>query len=149
MAAWRTFWSDPALRARLYLGAVMTLGLAGLILAATTRFGAVSQAPGHLRVTTPVLWLLCALVVLGEARPVLSRRATDGASLGLAFATALYAVDCWQDAVLAQGFAMLLVQLGRRHVWERVAFNVAQQLLCYAVGGVLFTAITARGNGSA
>ena len=147
MAAWRTFWSDPALRARLYLGAVMTLGLAALILAATTRFGAVSHAPGHLRVTTPVLWLLCALVVLGEARPVLSRRATDGASLGLAFATALYAVDCWQDAVLAQGFAMLLVQLGRRHVWERVAFNVAQQVLCYAVGGLLFTAITARGNG--
>jgi diguanylate cyclase (GGDEF)-like protein len=149
MAAWRTSWSDPALRARLYVGAVMALGFAALLAAAATRFGAVSQAPGHLRVTIPVLWLLCALVLLGEARPVLSRRVTDGASLGLAFATALYAVSCWQDAVLAQGCAMLLVQVGRRHAWDRVAFNVGQQALCYAVGGLLYTAVTARGNGFA
>ena len=90
------------------------------------------------------MWLLVALVVLGEARPVLSRRGTDGASLGLAFASAFYAVDCWQDAVFAQALAMVVSELGRRHGWTRVSFNVAQQSVSYAAGGLFFYALTDR-----
>jgi diguanylate cyclase (GGDEF)-like protein len=147
MAAWRRFWSEPVLRARAYLSAVIGLGLCALAAAAVTRvlrLGVDGTESGRLHVQGPVLALLVALVVLGEARPVLSRRETDGASLGLAFATALYAVDCWQDAVLAQGLAMLVAELGRRHAWNRVAFNVTQQTVSYAVGGLLFTLLTTR-----
>ena len=144
MAAWRTFWSDPALRARAYLGAVIGIGLSVLVAAVLTSLHAEPGNPARLHVQEPVMWLLVALVVLGEARPVLSRRDTDGASLGLAFATALYAVDRWQDAVLAQSLATLIVQLGRRHAWTRVAFNVTQQAVCYGAGGLLFTLLTDR-----
>jgi diguanylate cyclase (GGDEF)-like protein len=149
MTGWRTLRSSSAVRTGLYTAVVIGLGLAALLEAAVTRFGAVPHGLGDLHVNAPVLWLVCALVVLGEARPVLSRRLTDGASLGLAFATALYAVDCWQDAVFAQAVATLLLQLSRRHAWDRVAFNVAQQALCYAVAGQLFSALTSRDGGLA
>ena len=144
MARWRAFWSDPTLRARAYLSAVISSGLFVLVGAVLTRLKGVTVQESDMNVRSVVLWMLVALVVLGEARPVLSRRETDGASLGLAFATALYVVDCWQDAVFAQALAMLVAELGRRHGVTRVAFNMAQQIVSYAVGGLLFYFLTGR-----
>ena len=144
MARWRPFGSDPTLRARAYLTGIMCAGLFAIVGAAVTKLRGVTVQTSHLHVSPAVMWLLVALVVLGEARPVLSRRETDGASLGLAFGTAVIAVDCWQDAVFAQGLAMLVAELSRRHGWTRLAFNVAQQSASYAVGGLLFYLLTDR-----
>ena len=147
MARWRTFWSDPTVRARAYLTLVISAGTFALVGAAVTKLhGVTVQSTSRMHVSPAVMWLLVALVVLGEARPVLSRRETDGASLGLAFAAAIVAVDCWQDAVFAQGLAMLVAEIGRRHGWTRLAFNVAQQSASYALGGLLFYLLTDRGG---
>ncbi len=37
MARWRTLWSDPSLRTRAYLSAVITAGLAALAAAVVTK----------------------------------------------------------------------------------------------------------------
>ena len=144
MARWRTLWSDPTLRARTYLTAVISAGLFALAGAAVTKLRGITVQHSLMHIPPASMWLLVALVVVGEARPVLSRRENDGASLGLAFATAIYAVDCWQDAVFAQGLAMLVAQLARRHGWTRLAFNVAQQAVSYALGGLFFYVLTDR-----
>ena len=142
MARWRAFWSDPTLRARAYLTAVICAGLFALVGAAVTKLNDVTVQHTRMHVPPAAMWILVALVVLGEARPVLSRRGTDGASLGLAFGAAIYAVDCWQDAVFAQALAMVISETGRRHGWTRLSFNVAQQSVSYTAGGLLFYALT-------
>jgi diguanylate cyclase len=146
MARWRALWSDPSLRTRAYLTGVITAGLFALVAAAVTKQRHLTVQVSHLHVPPYVMWLLVALVVVGEARPILARHVSDGASLGLAFAAAIYAVDCWQDAVFAQGLAMILAQLARRHGWTRTAFNVAQQSVCYALGGLAYYALTDLGG---
>ncbi|HTJ70473.1 MAG TPA: EAL domain-containing protein [Actinospica sp.] len=147
MARWRALWAEPTFRARAYLTGVISAGLFALVGAAVTKVDGITVQQSALHIAPSVMWLLVALVVLGEARPVLSRRGTDGASLGLAFAIAIYAVDCWQDAVFAQALAMLMAEVGRRHGWTRLSFNVAQQSVSYALGGLLFYALTDR-NGA-
>ena len=145
MSRLRTFLSDPTVRARAYLSTVITLGvltLAAVAAREVTYSESGAGHPGELHVPAPVLWMVVSLVVLGEVRPVLSRRTTDGASLGLAFGAALYAVSCWTDAVLAQALAMVVVQIGQRHTLTRAAFNVAQQSISYAAGGLLYFLLT-------
>jgi len=149
MARFRLFGTDPTWRPRAYLSMVVGGGCA-VIVAALYYLWSGAVAAGRLHIQPTVLWLLVALVVLGEARPVLSHRNTDGASLGLAFASAIYALDGWQDAVLAQALAMLLAEVGRRHTFDRIAFNVCQQAISYFAGAFLFTTLVDRdGNGAA
>src|SRR6185312_3242087 len=146
MARFRSFWSDPTWRPRAYFTLVVGGGAAVL---AGALYDVYTGAGPAGRLQPAVLWLLVGLVVLGEARPVLSRRNTDGASLGLAFAAAVYALDGWREAVLAQALAMLLAEVGRRHTLDRIAFNVCQQAISYFAGAFLFSLLVERNGGSA
>jgi diguanylate cyclase (GGDEF)-like protein len=79
--------------------------------------------------------LLAALIVVGDLRPILARHENDGATTALALSLALLTLAGWPAAVLAQSLAVVVHGLLRRHVWWRIAFNLAQYPLCLAAGG--------------
>lgn len=121
---------------RLYVVAVAALG--ALVLAAVLWF----QAP-DVPWTSHAMWpsyLLAAVLVAGELRPLLLARGdggTDRVTMSPTFALALVLCGPLALVLLAQGAAVLIDDL-RRRAPLRAVFNLGQYLLALAVARVVF-----------
>ncbi|MEU8382049.1 EAL domain-containing protein [Streptosporangium sp. NPDC048865] len=119
-----------------YLAAVITIGFTALAVS-LLRIDVTGAAE---LVRSPIFWMLAALVVLGELRPVvLSSSMTVGGtypSTMFTFAALLhYGLPV---AVLLQAVAMIVNGAVTRKAYHRVLFNIAQATLaCTAAGVVL------------
>ncbi|WP_440069145.1 putative bifunctional diguanylate cyclase/phosphodiesterase [Streptosporangium sp. OZ121] len=119
-----------------YLAAVITIGFTALVLSLLR----IDVAGAAELVRSPLFWMLAALVVLGELRPVvLSSSMTVGGtypSTMFTFAALLhYGLPV---AVLLQAVAMVVNGAVTRKASHRVMFNIAQvTLACTAAGLVL------------
>ncbi len=119
-----------------YLAGVITIGCTALVVA-EVRLGTAELAD---MVRLPLFWVLAALVVFGELRPVVvSASALAGgtpASAMFSFAVLLhYGLPV---AVLQQAVAIIVSGLLNRRSWHRVVFNVALvTLACTAAAVVL------------
>ncbi len=94
-------------------------------------------------VAMPGLWIVTALVIVGEVRPILisGRAKTSGITTSTAVTFAVLLVFGVPFAVILQAAAALLTGLRCRHSWWRIAFHVGQHTLSLAVAaGVLAAA---------
>ncbi|GHH70678.1 GGDEF-domain containing protein [Streptosporangium violaceochromogenes] len=119
-----------------YLVAVTTIGSAFLV---ATQW---LISPGQLLdfVRSPLFWMLTALVVLGELRPVLlsSSMTVGGTYPSTMFTFAALLHYGLPVAMLMQAVGMVVNGAVTRKAWHRVLFNIAQATLaCAAAGAVL------------
>ncbi len=121
-----------------YLAGVIIVGLTALIVA-QVRLGPEQLA--HV-VRLPLLWMLGALVVLGELRPVIMSSSTlvGGTPASVMFSFAVLLHYGLSVAVLAQAVAIVISGLVHRRAWHRVAFNVAHVTLACTAGAVVLGA---------
>ena len=80
----------------------------------------------------PALYLLAALLFVGELRPLLIARGdgdTDRVTVSATFAVALVLAGPLCLALAVQALAVAVDDLGRRGRWQRIIFNVGQYLL--------------------
>ncbi len=100
----------------------------------------VASSPQLFTTDAFAFWLLTALVVLGELRPLrILRRGTEGEiTPSTAFAFALLIAQGTAAAVVALALGSLLTDLVRRKALRKACFNSAQYVLSLAAaGGVL------------
>jgi diguanylate cyclase (GGDEF)-like protein len=94
----------------------------------------------------PLFWVLAALIVLGEIRPIITPGRTGSesplASLTFSFATLLY----WgfPVAALLRALSTLGVGLTQRRAVHRCAFNAAQEVLALGGAALVLAAAGAR-----
>jgi diguanylate cyclase (GGDEF)-like protein len=121
-----------------YLAGVIVVGLTALVVA-QVRLGPEQLA--HV-VRLPLLWMLGALVVLGELRPVVMSSSTlvGGTPASVMFSFAVLLHYGLSVAVLAQAAAIVISGLVHRRAWHRVAFNVAHVTLACTAGAVVLGA---------
>jgi diguanylate cyclase (GGDEF)-like protein len=117
----------------IHMTAVTVLGVA-VFAWAMTRLSGVSGL-----VREPLFWVIAALLVVGEMRPIVTQ-ARSGfqspvASLAFGFAALLY----WgfPVAVLLRALASLVVELAQRKAPHRCLFNAAQTTLALAAAGLV------------
>ena len=111
-----------------YVCAVVAAGTA--VLAVALRSIDVSALLG----LPPAFWVLCALLVLAELRPLFTAGARDanGLVLSTTFVFALVLRFGLPVAVLVQALATATADIGRRKAPWRTAFNVSQFALSWA-----------------
>jgi diguanylate cyclase (GGDEF)-like protein len=109
----------------IYMGSVIVVGMA-VFAWALTRLSGLGNLVVH-----PLFWVIAALVVVGEMRPIVapgrSGSESPTASLTFSFAALLY----WGFgvAVLLRAISCLVVGLAQRKAPHRCAFNAAQTTL--------------------
>ena len=113
---------------RLYVVLVALCGLPVLLVAAR------SLTASSLRALEPAVWVLCALLVLAEVRPLFTAGAKDanGLSFSTAFVFALLLRSGLPIAVLVQAVGTLAADISRRKAPWRTAFNIGQFSLSWA-----------------
>jgi diguanylate cyclase (GGDEF)-like protein len=128
----------------IYMVSVIVVGL--LVFAwAMTRLSGLPGLVGH-----PLFWVIAALMVVGEVRPIVTPGRTGAespvASLTFGFAALLY----WGFgvAVLLRATSCLIVGLAQRKSLHRCTFNAAQTSLSMAAAG-LALALTGNHSGPA
>jgi diguanylate cyclase (GGDEF)-like protein len=127
--------SSPSRHQRAFVLAVTAAGaVVAVALVATARPAAIGD---------PVVLAIVGLVVLGELTSVsIPRR---GSVQGLIFSTTfIFALLLYGGpalAALTAAVASILGDLVRRLEWDRVAFNAAQYVLVFSVGGVVLAAL--------
>jgi diguanylate cyclase len=126
---------------RPYLAAVTMFGLAVLCYAV---YSVMQQIAAHELNDIRAGWVLGALVVVGELRPLLNRHENDGANASLAFAIVMTAVVGWQAAALAIAVAVTIYGVVKEHAVQRTAFNVAQNMLSLLAAAGFFTVLGYR-----
>jgi diguanylate cyclase (GGDEF)-like protein len=120
----------------MYLTAVTLAGLA-VFTWALTRLSGLRELAGH-----PLFWIVAALIVVGEMRPVVTPGSSGShsghASLTFSFAALLF----WgfPVAVLLQAASRLAVGLAQRKALPKCAFNAGQTTLSMAAAGLALTA---------
>ena len=101
-------------------------------------------------VRNPLFWLLAALIVLGELKPIVTPGSTEttGATISttFTFATMLYAG--LPTALLFQAVATAATGVLRRRALHRNAFNVGQYTLSFTVAGLALLAFGIRASPS-
>ncbi|MCW2881035.1 MAG: signal transduction protein containing a rane domain an and a domain-like protein [Sphaerisporangium sp.] len=118
-----------------YLTGVVVTGFAAL-LAAEIRLGFGEFAS---LARTPLFWVLVALVVLGELRPIVvsTSRLAGGTATSTLFTFAVLLYDGLSVAVLIHTLAMVVSGLSHRRAWHRTLFNVAQVALASTAAAVV------------
>lgn len=119
-------------RARRYLFLVCLAG-AGAGVAAVLRLGDSGIAT---MVRTPELYVLLALALIGELRPVMSRGDSHGANTSTTFTIAATLVFGWPVGLVLQALASGSAGLIHRHQWWRTLFNMAQQCVAMLLAGL-------------
>src|SRR5690606_20479581 len=121
-----------------YLAGVSVVGLTALVVA-QVRLGPEQLA--HV-LGLPLLWMLTALVVLGELRPVVMSSSTlvGGTPASVMFSFAVLLHYGLSVAVLTQAAAIVVSGLVHRRAWHRTAFNVAHVTLACTAGAVVLGA---------
>ncbi|MFW6641376.1 putative bifunctional diguanylate cyclase/phosphodiesterase [Nocardiopsis algeriensis] len=112
----------------LYMAATI---VAGMLLLTGAALG--SEPAQYLgQATEPLTWVLIAMVVLGELRPVAApgQAPGNGSPTSLPFSLALVVVQGLPLALLAQVLAVAVAGTARGHAVHRIAFNAAQYVLC-------------------
>ena len=109
-------------------------GAALLCLVALTQLGA-----GDIGKLGYAFWLITALLVLSELRPVVASGAYDPAGVSLSTAPIFAILFHWGPwpAFLVQAVIMTLGEIARRKEAWRVIFNAGQYVLCLAVAWVV------------
>jgi diguanylate cyclase (GGDEF)-like protein len=124
----------------IWLSGVTTVGLLVLLVALLNLDG-LPELVRH-----PLFWLVAALIVIGEMRPIVTpgRPATDAPVASLTFSFA--ALLCWgfPVAVLLRAVTTLGVGLAQRKAVHRPAFNAAQVTLSLAAAGLVLAATGIR-----
>lgn len=120
-----------------YLTAVSAAGVLALVIAQVRPgFGGLAEAA-----STPLLWLVLVLVVLGELRPVMvnsSASLVGGTPTSTMFAFAALMHYGLQTAALMQAVAVIVTGFAHRRAWHRILFNLATVMLaCTAAAVVL------------
>jgi diguanylate cyclase (GGDEF)-like protein len=116
----------------IYMTSVTVAGLAVFALA-MTRLSGLSGLVRH-----PLFWIIAALVVVGDMRPIVTPNRTGPespvASLTFSFAALLY----WgfPVAVLLKATSSLVVGIAQRKALHRSSFNAAQTTLAMAAAGL-------------
>lgn len=124
----------------MWLSGVTTVGLL-VLLVALLQLDGLPELVRH-----PLFWLVAALIVIGETRPIVTpgRPATDApvASLTFSFAALLF----WGFPVAAalRAVTILGVGLAQRKAVHRSAFNAAQVTLSLAAAGLVLAATGIR-----
>jgi diguanylate cyclase (GGDEF)-like protein len=122
----------------LYVVSVTGIGIAALAISVAFLHG------DDLRemVRNPLFWLLAALIVIGELKPIITPGSTEttGATISTAFtfATMLYAG--LPTALLLQAVATVASGALRRRALHRNIFNVGQYTLSFTVSGLTLLA---------
>ncbi|WP_214409549.1 putative bifunctional diguanylate cyclase/phosphodiesterase [Sphaerisporangium fuscum] len=121
-----------------YLTGVVVSGFAAL-LAAEFQLGLHELAT---LARTPLFWVLTALVVLGELRPIVvsTSRLASGTATSALFTFAVLLYHGLSVAVLIHTLALVVSGLFRRRSWHRTLFNVAQVTLASTASAVVLGA---------
>lgn len=119
-------------QARRYLISVCLLGAVACVVAVSFL-----GLPG---ITTMIgraeLYVLVALALIGELRPVMSRGEGQGANTSTTFTVAATLVFGWPVGLVLQALASGLAGLIHRHAWWRTLFNMAQQSVAMLLAGL-------------
>ena len=120
-------------RFRLYVTTVAVLGLAVLPLSL------LSLDPGSVLSLEPAFWVLCALLVLTEVRPLFTAGARDanGLQLSTSFVFALLLRYGLPVALVVQAVATVIADISRRKAPWRTAFNIGQYSLSWSAAAVV------------
>jgi diguanylate cyclase (GGDEF)-like protein len=122
----------------IYMTTVTVAGLAVFTWAMTRLSGLASLVPHHMFWVHPLFWVIAALVVVGDMRPIITPSKSGAespvASLTFSFAALLY----WgfPVAVLVKATSSLAVGLAQRKALHRSSFNAAQTTLAMAAAGL-------------
>jgi diguanylate cyclase (GGDEF)-like protein len=124
----------------IYLSTVTVAGLVFLALG-LRRLDGLRELASH-----PLFWLLAALIVVGEMRPIITpgRSSTEAPLASLTFSFAALLFWGFGVAVLLRAAATLLVGLAQRRAVHRSVFNVAQVTLATAAAGLTLAATGIR-----
>ncbi|WP_327089815.1 EAL domain-containing protein [Nonomuraea sp. NBC_01738] len=118
-----------------FLAGITVIGAAAL-LAALLRLDPAGLAE---LAQTPLFWVLCVLVVLGELRPVMVTSATSvgGTYPSTMFTFAVLLHFGMPVAVLMQVVAIAINGVVTRKAWHRVMFNVGQSTLALTAAAIV------------
>ncbi|MEU8267617.1 EAL domain-containing protein [Sphaerisporangium sp. NPDC049002] len=121
-----------------YLTGVVATGLVALLVA-EVRLGFSELAT---LARTPLFWMLVALVVLGELRPIVvsTSRLAGGTATSTLFTFAVLLYHGLSVAVLIHSLALVVSGLSHHRAWHRTVFNVAQVSLASTAAGVVLAA---------
>ncbi len=118
-----------------YVASVTSVGV--VVLATSLAF--LSADDLRKLVGSPLFWILGALIVFGELKPIITPGSTEttGATISttFAFATLLYAG--LPAALLLQAIATVATGVLRRRALHRTAFNVGQYTLSFTASGLV------------
>ena len=91
---------------------------------------------------SPGVWLLGALVIIGETRPLIAskRYGQGGVTPSTAFTFAILFIWGPAPAIVLHGIASLLADFVERKEWWKKLFNVAQYSVCIAAAWVALAA---------
>jgi diguanylate cyclase (GGDEF)-like protein len=126
---------------RPYLAAVSGIGLLVLAFAVYQVADAIAA---HRVSGLRIGWVLGALVVAGELRPLLNRHENDGANASLAFAVVMMAMVGWEPTALALAGAATVYGFVKEHAAARTAFNAAQNALSLLAAAGFFYLFASR-----
>jgi diguanylate cyclase (GGDEF)-like protein len=126
----------------LYLRLISAAGLACVI-------GLAALATGELGPTDVELWVLVALVLLGELFPIQVHGQVGEETFSTPFAFAILLAYGIPEVVAVQVAASLAADLIRRRPADRIVFNLAQLAISWVVAGLALEAVggTGLGNG--
>src|SRR5215207_11051151 len=124
----------------LYLRLVTAAGAAVLV-------GLALAGGGDIGPLDAELWVLAALVLVGELFPIQVHGQVGEETFSTPFAFALLLVYGVPEVVVVQVGASLLADLIRRRPIDRIVFNLAQLTLSWVVAGAVFEALGGAGLG--
>ena len=113
-----------------------------MLLAAVAGYG--SEILSHL---SPQFTIFVAFILLGELLTITTPRHDDRITTSSSFVFALMLTAGAPAAMLAQGVASLIADVRERKSPLACAFNVGQQSIALAVGGLFLAALTTLPNG--
>jgi diguanylate cyclase (GGDEF)-like protein len=127
----------PARRARIFFGYVGAVVAA----AAVTLAGYASGLPEFLSGAPSTFWLMAALAVLADGRPLatLGRRRMSPIYPSICFSFAIQLAWGFAPAVLVQATAVAVSSLLLRHALWRAVFNISQYTLAFAASAAVLT----------